>query len=184
MDQLKHTLDLAEELTVAAGRTVERSSSVAPSDSQAPEKRELAAQAEVTRELAVDLHVYALQSFRELEHLSSHLTQVVHESIFGDRRRHPRYRVDAATSVVFGERTESARIVNISRGGAKIDLAINRPVGTPVLVRLEGMDATLTAELVRVTEDGTQLRFVIGEKVAEKLNLYLLRIATPGRSQA
>lgn len=57
-----------------------------------------------------------------------------------------------------------------------MDLAINKTVGTPVVLRVAGLANELAGEVVRVTEEGTHLRFTIGDAAADELRQLLGRI--------
>jgi len=176
--------DVSQELTLVADRATERAEAMRASDEFADRGAvaELVAMAEILRSLSGELHVMVQRSVLDLEQLKGRLTQSVRATALGNRRRYERFDVDVQAEASFSGRRESARVVNLSLGGAKMDLAINRAVGTTVALRVAGLTHELEAEVVRVTEDGTQLRFTIGDNAAEELRQFLERIesAKPG----
>lgn len=170
--------DISQELTLVADRATQRVEALraAVDLTDRGAVAELVAMAEILRSLSGELHVMAQRSVLDLEQLKSRLTQAVRETALGNRRRYERFDVDVAAEASFSGRREPARVVNLSIGGAKMDLAINRAIGTTVALRVAGLTHELEAEVVRVTEDGTQLRFSIGDAAAEELRHFLERI--------
>lgn len=169
--------DVSQELTLVADRATQRAESLRGDDlADRGAVAELVAMAEILRSLSGELHVMAQRSVRDLEQLKGRLTQSVRATALGDRRRYERFEVDVPVEASFSGRRESARVVNLSLGGAKMDLAINRAAGTTVALRVAGLTHELAGEVVRVTEDGTQLRFTIGDNAADDLRRFLERI--------
>jgi methyl-accepting chemotaxis protein len=169
--------DVSQELTLVADRATQRAEALRGDDlADRGAVAELVAMAEILRSLSGELHVMAQRSVRDLEQLKGRLTQSVRATALGDRRRYERFEVDVPVEASFSGRRESARVVNLSLGGAKMDLAINRAAGTTVALRVAGLTHELAGEVVRVTEDGTQLRFTIGDNAADDLRRFLERI--------
>lgn len=170
--------DMALELTVASDDASFRIEALDASREAAGGTaiEELAATASVLRSLAGELHVVAERSIRELEASKAHLVQAIRANALGNRRRYERFEVDVPAEARFAGRIEPARVFNLSLGGARIDLAINKSVGTPVTLRIDGLGHELVAAVVRVTDDGTQLRFTIGDAAAEALRRLLEQI--------
>jgi methyl-accepting chemotaxis protein len=176
--------DVSQELTLVADRATQRAEALRGDDlADRGAVAELVAMAEILRSLSGELHVMAQRSVRDLEQLKGRLTQSVRATALGDRRRYERFEVDVPVEASFSGRRESARVVNLSLGGAKMDLAINRAAGTTVALRVAGLTHELAGEVVRVTEDGTQLRFTIGDNAADDLRRFLERIGStkPGQ---
>lgn len=170
--------DMALELTVASDNASFRIEALGASH-EAPGRAaidELAATASVLQSLAGELHVLAERSARELEASKAHLVQTIRANALGNRRRYERFEVDVPAEAHFAGRVEPARVSNLSLGGARVDLAINKSVGTPVILRVDGLNHELAATIVRVTDDGTQLRFTIGDAAAEALRCLLERV--------
>lgn len=184
-EQAERVRDMSQELTLVADRATQRAEALHAADDGADRGAvaELVAMAEILRSLAGELHVMAQRSVQDIEHLKSHLVQTVRATAFGNRRRYERFEVDVPAEASFSGRREPARVVNLSLGGAKMDLAINRAVGTTVALRVAGLIHELEGEVVRVTEDGTQLRFTIGDAAADELRRFLERIGStkPGQ---
>jgi methyl-accepting chemotaxis protein len=169
--------DVSQELTLVADRATQRAEALRGDDlADRGAVAELVAMAEILRSLSGELHVMAQRSVQDLEQLKGRLTQSVRATALGDRRRYERFEVDVPVEASFSGRRESARVVNLSLGGAKMDLAINRAAGTTVALRVAGLTHELAGEVVRVTEDGTQLRFTIGDNAADDLRRFLERI--------
>lgn len=178
VDQAARVRDMALELSLASDRTTARIEALDASPGP-PDRTmigELAATAAVLRSLADALHVLTARSVEDLEALKAHLVQTVRANALGNRRRYERFQVDVPVEVRFAGRAESARIFNLSLGGARMDLAINKTVGTPVVLRVAGLANELAGEVVRVTEEGTHLRFTIGDAAADELRQLLGRI--------
>ena len=182
-DHAERVRDVSQELTLVADRATQRAEALRGDElADRGAVAELVAMAEILRSLSGELHVMAQRSVLDLEELKSRLTQTVRATALGNRRRYERFDVDVQAEAAFSGRREPARVVNLSLGGAKMDLAINRAIGTSVALRVAGLTHELEAEVVRVTEDGTQLRFTIGDTAAEELRRFLERIgsAKPG----
>lgn len=176
-EHAERVCDVSQELTLVADRATQRAESLRGDDlADRGAVAELVAMAEILRSLSGELHVMAQRSVRDLEQLKGRLTQSVRATALGDRRRYERFEVDVPVEASFSGRRESARVVNLSLGGAKMDLAINRAAGTTVALRVAGLTHELAGEVVRVTEDGTQLRFTIGDNAADDLRRFLERI--------
>lgn len=176
--------DVSQELTLVADRATQRAEALRGDEfADRGAVAELVAMAEILRSLSGELHVMAQRSVQDLEQLKVRLTQSVRATALGNRRRYERFEVDVPVEASFSGRRESARVVNLSLGGAKMDLAINRAVGTTVALRVAGLTHELAGEVVRVTEDGTQLRFTIGDNAADELRRFLERIGStkPGQ---
>ena len=183
-EHAERVCDVSQELTLVADRATQRAESLRGDDlADRGAVAELVAMAEILRSLSGELHVMAQRSVQDLEQLKGRLTQSVRATALGNRRRYERFEVDVPVEASFSGRRESARVVNLSLGGAKMDLAINRAVGTTVALRVAGLTHELAGEVVRVTEDGTQLRFTIGDNAADDLRRFLERIGTtkPGQ---
>lgn len=176
-EHAERVCDVSQELTLVADRATQRAESLRGDDlADRGAVAELVAMAEILRSLSGELHVMAQRSVQDLEQLKGRLTQSVRATALGDRRRYERFEVDVPVEASFSGRRESARVVNLSLGGAKMDLAINRAAGTTVALRVAGLTHELAGEVVRVTEDGTQLRFTIGDNAADDLRRFLERI--------
>ncbi len=172
-DQAVRVRDLASELALVADRTSERVRALGTSGKRAVD--ELAVTAEILQGLAGELHLMTQQSVHDLAHLQAHLTRSVRANAIANRRRSKRFEVDIPVEAQFAGRTKPGRVIDLSLGGARIDLAINTSVGTPVTLRIADLTHQLTGEVVRATEDGTQLRFTIGDVAAEELRRFLAR---------
>lgn len=177
-DHAERVRDMAQELTLVADRATERVEALGASGDSANKAglSELSAMAEILRSLAGELHIMAQRSVQDLDHLKGSLIQAVRANAIGNRRRYERVDVDVPAEAHFEGRNEPARVLNLSLGGAKMDLAINRSVGTTVSLRMAGLAHELSGEVVRVTEGGTQLRFIIGDEAANELRRFLDRI--------
>ncbi|MBL8688686.1 MAG: PilZ domain-containing protein [Rhodospirillaceae bacterium] len=176
--------DVSQELTLVADRATQRAEALRDDEfADRGAVAELVAMAEILRSLSGEMHVMAQRSVQDLEQLKGRLTQSVRATALGNRRRYERFEVDVPVEASFSGRRELARVVNLSLGGAKMDLAINRAVGTTVALRVAGLTHELAGEVVRVTEDGTQLRFTIGDNAADELRRFLERIGStkPGQ---
>ena len=176
--------DVSQELTLVADRATQRAEALRGDEfADRGAVAELVAMAEILRSLSGEMHVMAQRSVQDLEQLKGRLTQSVRATALGNRRRYERFEVDVPVEASFSGRRESARVINLSLGGAKMDLAINRAVGTTVALRVAGLTHELAGEVVRVTEDGTQLRFTIGDNAADELRRFLERIGStkPGQ---
>ena len=177
--------DMAQELMLVADRATGRAEALRTVEETADRGAvaELVAMAEILRSLAGELHIMAQRSVQDLDHLKSHLVQTVRATALGNRRRYERFEVDVPAEASFSGRSEPARVLNLSLGGAKMDLAINRELGTVVALRVAGLTHELKGEVVRVTEDGTQLRFTIGDAAAEELRRFLEQVGStkPGQ---
>ncbi len=172
--------DMALELSLASDRASLRIEALGAS-CETPGRtaiEELAATASVLRSLAGELYVVAERSVQELDASKAHLVQAIRANAVGNRRRYERFEVDVPAEAHFAGRIEPARVFNLSLGGARIDLAINKCVGTTVSLRVDGLSHELVAAVVRVTDDGTQLRFTIGDAAAEALRRLLERIGS------
>ncbi len=178
--------DMAQELTQVADRATERASALRAADDGADRGAvaELVAMAEILRSLSNELHVMAQRSVQDLDHLKSHLVQTVRATALGNRRRYERFEVDVVAEAKFAGRSEPARVRNLSLGGAMMDLAINLAAGAGVALRVAGVERELKSEVVRVTEDGTQLRFTIDNDAAEELRGFLEQVAPSKRGKA
>ena len=169
--------DMAHELTQVADRATGRAEALRAADEGTDRGAvaELVAMAEILRSLSGELHVMAQRSVQDLEHLKSHLIQTVRSTALGNRRRYERFEVNVVAEASFAGRKEPARVRNLSVGGAMMDLAINLAAGAGVALRVAGVERELKSEVVRVTEDGTQLRFTIDNEAAEELRRFLER---------
>ncbi|MSP48014.1 MAG: PilZ domain-containing protein [Alphaproteobacteria bacterium] len=172
--------DMAQELTQVADQASQRAEALRDAGDAVDRGSvaELGAMAEILRGLSSELHVLAQRSVQDLEHLKGHLVQTVRATALGNRRRYERFEVKLPAEATFSGRSEPARVVNLSLGGAKMDLAINRAVGTVGALRFSGLTHELTGEVVRVTEDGTQLRFTIGDAAADELRRFLEQVSS------
>lgn len=178
--------DMALELSLASDRTSVRIEALEASSGPADKAAagELAATAAVLRSLADALHVLTVRSVEDLEALKAHLIQSVRNNALGNRRRYERFEVDVPAEARFAGRSEPARIVDLSLGGARMNLAINKTAGTAVVLRVAGLVHELAGEVVRVTEEGTQLRFTIGDSAAEELRRLLGQIGAANPNSA
>ncbi len=184
-DHAERVRDLAHELTQVADRATERAAALRSADDGADRGAvaELVAMAEILRSLSGELHVMAQRSVQDLENLKSHLTQSVRSTALGNRRRYERFEVDVVAEAEFAGRSEPARVRNLSLGGAMMDLAINLAAGAGVALRVADVERELRSEVVRVTEDGTQLRFTIDNEAAEELRRFLEQVAPSKRGR-
>jgi len=167
--------DMAQELTLLADRTVRRAEALKASGEvgDPAAMAELTAMAEILRSLSGELHVMTQRSAQDLHEVKTRLVRAVRATALGNRRRYERFDIDVAAEASFSGRREPARVVNLSLGGAKMDLAINREIGTFVALRVAGLTHELRGEVVKVSEDGTQLRFTIGDEAADELRRFL-----------
>ena len=173
--------DMSLELTLASDRTSAGIEAIDASP-EMPDRvaiEELAATASVLRDLAGELHRVAERSVLNLDTFRAHLVQAVRANALGNRRRYDRFEVEIPAEVRFTGRSEPACVFNISLGGARIDLAINKSAGTPLVLCLAGLTHELTGEVVRVTDDGTQIRFTIGNAAADELKGLLDQLGSP-----
>ena len=134
--------------------------------------------AEGLRDLAGDLQEMSRQSAEDLQRLKSELIQAMRAQAIANRRRSRRVDTDIPAEVEIQAGTLSTRVINLSLGGARIEAAVNSSVGTPALLRLTGLARPLPGEVVHVSEEGTQLRFILADPVADELGRMLERIAS------
>jgi hypothetical protein len=178
--------EIAQELTLIADRAAQRAAALQAADDAGDHgaMAELVAMADILRSLSGELHIMAQRSVQDLDQLKTRLVRTVRATALGNRRRYERLEIDVPAEASFAGRREPARVVNLSLGGAKMDVAINRDIGTSVSLRVAGLTHELRGEVVRVTEDGTQLRFAIGDDAADELRRFLERAgsAKPGQS--
>lgn len=175
--------EMTQELILLADRTVGRVQALKAAEEADPAAlAELAAMTEIIRSLSGELHVLTQRSLQDLHEVRTRLVRAVRATVLGNRRRYERIEVDVPAEASFSGRSEPARVVNLSLGGAKVDLAINRAIGTLMALRVAGLTHELEGEVVKVSEDGTQLRFTIGDGAAEALRGFLERaVATKPR---
>jgi hypothetical protein len=178
--------NIAEELARVADRTARQAEALRADDDAGSRElmTELVAMSDMLRSLAGQLQVMTQRSVQDLDQLKGRLIQAVHVSALGNRRRHERIEVDMPAEASFAGRSEPARLVNLSLGGAKMDLPISRGVGTVVALRVAGLTHELKAEVVKTTEDGTQLRFAIEDAAAEELRRFLERVGSTKPDQS
>jgi hypothetical protein len=169
--------EMAQELTLLADRTVQRAQALKSADDgrDPAAVSELTAMAEILRSLSSELHILTQRSVQDLYHVKTRLVRTVRATALGNRRRYERVDVDVPAEASFSGRREPARVVNLSLGGAKMDLAINREIGTLVALKVAGLTHELKGEVVKVDEAGTQLRFIIGDDAADELRRFLER---------
>ena len=184
-DHAERVRDMAHELTQVADRATERAAALQSADDGADRGAvaELVAMAEILRSLSGELHVLAQRSVQDLEHLKSQLIQSVRATALGNRRLHERFEVDVVAEAKFAGRSEPARVRNLSLGGAMMDLASNLAAGAGVALRVAGVRRERKSEVVRVTEEGPQLRFTIDNEAAEELRGFLEQVAPQKRGR-
>jgi hypothetical protein len=178
--------DMALELTLVADRATEGVQALGASVAAAgrAEVDALTVIADILRSLAGELHGMTQESMQNFDNLKVRLVQTVRANALGNRRRYQRFAVDVPAEARFEGRAEPARVLNLSLGGAKMDLAINTSVGTPVTLRVSGLGHELASEVVRATEEGTQLRFTISDATAEELQRFLAGLAPEAEAAA
>jgi len=144
--------DMAQELAQVADRATQRAESLQKADetSDRGAMAELVAMAEILRSLSSELHAMSRRSIMDLENLKTQLTHTVRATALGNRRRYERFEVDVPAEASFSGRRESARVINLSVGGAKMDLAINLAAGAGVAIDIPGLTHKLEGEVVRV----------------------------------
>jgi methyl-accepting chemotaxis protein len=94
----------------------------------------------------------------------------------GDRRRYDRQRVDLSARLDWAQGGCDTRVENISRGGAWVRGRLDRPVGSELKLRMEGV-APIVARVARVDEGGTGLLFVASAETEAALDTLFARIA-------
>jgi hypothetical protein len=174
---LRHTArvhDMASELSQVSDRASHDVERLRKSPELA--LAELAVTADILRDLSDELHQMTRQSVADVERLKADLVQTLRAQAIANRRRSRRFETDLAVEVDIEGSTRETRILNLSLGGARIDAAVNTRAGTPVTLRLPGLANDLSGEVVRVTEDGTQLRFTLADAVADELQGLLKHI--------
>lgn len=178
--------EMAQELTLLADRTVRHAEALRIADDGGDRiaMAERVAMAEILRSLSGGLHAMTQRSVQDVHEVKTRLVRTVRATALGNRRRYERFEVDVPAEAGFLGRRESARIVNLSLGGAKMDLAVNREVGTLVSLKIDGISRELEGEVVKVSEDGTQIRFIIGDEAADELRRFLDRTGSTGPRQS
>jgi PilZ domain len=84
-----------------------------------------------------------------------------------NRREHTRVLVSGEATVVSGDTEYNGRILNISAGGAGIDLDVQLSDNTQVTVNIEDM-GLIPARVVRNMKDGVGVKFEITKEKEER----------------
>ncbi|MCC7428593.1 MAG: HAMP domain-containing protein [Alphaproteobacteria bacterium] len=90
----------------------------------------------------------------------------------GDRRRFDRYSVDFEATLRVAGADLACRVVDLSRGGVRIDRELDCPVGAPVTISIAGGPA-LAARLARVGQGASGLLFQDSPALAATLDRLL-----------
>jgi hypothetical protein len=115
------------------------------------------------------------QAVKDLQHS---LVQVVRTSTAEvERRRAPRHSVDLACRLsIEGHCDHVARVSDISEGGAHVRGAPDLPVGTPGILRVEGVDVPLPCVVRAASADGLNLAFALDGAAAATFRPVVVRL--------
>ena len=96
----------------------------------------------------------------QLKSLQTHLTRIVRTAVQdSDRRRKPRYRVEAPCRTRIGDRIDAPTVLNLSLGGAMVSTLAGVVVGDRGMLRLASMEAEIPFVVLGTAPDGTHLKF-------------------------
>jgi hypothetical protein len=91
----------------------------------------------------------------------------------GNRRKSDRYPTDLVAAIIVAGREYSVRIVDVSRGGCAMDGDPGLEAGTPVVIRLPGVD-DIPGRVVRRLGSITGFEFTEGDPLAGKLETLIV----------
>ena len=108
----------------------------------------------------------AMQSTSQI--LCREIPEIVRKAVNADLREFPRYDVNLTARLERDSQVVEVTVLDISEGGARIDIVENVAVGDQVALTFRGMKA-ITAEVVRKSNDGFGLCFTPARLRLEEL---------------
>jgi hypothetical protein len=129
----------------------------------------------------VDVRDNTMALNQAVKDLQRSLVQVVRTSTAEvERRRGPRHSVDLACRLsIEGDRDHVARVSDISEGGAHVRGAPDLPVGTPGMLRVDGIDVPLPCVVRAASADGLNLAFALDDAASAAFRPALERLTAP-----
>ncbi|HTT46745.1 MAG TPA: methyl-accepting chemotaxis protein [Pseudolabrys sp.] len=121
-----------------------------------------------SRATARDVSCVAVTMQTTSQILCHEIPDIVRKAVNADLREFPRYDVRLVAQVQWGDQAATVTVLDISEGGARLDVVDNLAVGDRVELTFPGMKA-IAAEVVRETGDGYGLCFAPARLRLEEL---------------
>jgi len=146
----------------------------------------MAEQATASHQKAGFMQSSARQVNGEIEALKSAIVKIVRGATTDvSRREHPRFVAGDIRVAIVGSRRVEGKLVDLSLGGAKVELDQPLPKGHRGVFEVIGQTLQVAAEVVGDGADGTRFRFTVADAAAgERLTRLIEDLRRPGRRAA